>query len=301
MTATPTAHRHRSPGWVPALDLKPPQLSGWDALTTAPRLLRTSVDALRILKEAVAGDAGSRPVWSGGGRLHVAVRGVDPDRVDAFAADLEIRVSQLPGVAWADFDTGCGRLVVAGLSSAGPDEGTVLATVQAAETAAGAAGPFAALVAEHPADRLGAARYIVEVAADVAAITAAAAGTLLRLPNQWLPIDLTAVIGLIQNQDRLRGPLERRFGITQTDTVLSVAGAAAQGLHQRVLTPAVDLVYRVLLIRQENSRAATFEQVEPSLYGTARHARRARRGKTNPPNGRSRCPRDLSSATATLP
>lgn len=128
------------------------------------------------------------------------------------------------------------REAVAGVSSAGPDEDTVLAAVEAVEAAA-------------------------------------AAGIVLRLPNRWLPVDPGAVIGLIQNQDRLRGPLERRFGLTHTDAVLSVASAAVHGLHQRMLAPAVDLVHRVLLVRQEDSRTAAFAQVEPSLYATAPTAR----------------------------
>ena len=32
-------------------------------------------------------------MWAGGGQLHVAVHGVDPDRLDAFAADLKARVT----------------------------------------------------------------------------------------------------------------------------------------------------------------------------------------------------------------
>jgi magnesium-transporting ATPase (P-type) len=107
------------------------------------------------------------PGWTGGRHLHVAVHGVDPDHIDAFAADLETRVGQLLGVAWAALDTGCSRLVVAGESFAGPDKDAVLAALKTAEAAAGASGPFATLVAEHPADRIGAARYTLEVAADV--------------------------------------------------------------------------------------------------------------------------------------
>lgn len=269
----PTANNHRPPVQRPALGLRPPQLPGWSAVAAAARLLRAPLDALQTLREAAAGHGHSRAVWAGGGHLHVAVHGVDPDRLDAFAADLKARAGRLPGVAWAALDTGCGRLVVAGASSAGPDEDAVLAAVEAAEAAAGASGPFAALVAEHPADRIGAARYTLEAAADVAAITAAVAGAVLRLPNQWLPVDPAAVIGHIQSQDRFRVPLERRFGATRIEAVLSVASAASHGLHQRTLAPAVDLVKRVLLVRQEDSRAATFAQVEPSLYATAPTAR----------------------------
>lgn len=268
----PTANNHRPPVQPPAPGPRSPQLPGWSAVSAAARLLCAPVDALQTLRKA-AGHGHSRAVWAGGGHLHVAVHGVDPDRVDAFAADLKARVGRLPAVAWAALDTGCGRLVVAGASSAGPDEDAVLAAVEAAEAAAGAAGPFAALVAEHPADRIGAARYTLEAAADVAAITAAVAGAVLRLPNRWLLVDPAAVIGHIQSQDRLRVPLERRFGATRVEAVLSVASAASHGLHQRTLAPAVDLVKRFLLVRQEDSRAATFAQVEPSLYATAPTAR----------------------------
>jgi len=223
---------------------------------------------MRILRTA-AGQGGTRQVQAGGGRLHVAVHGVNPDHLDAFAVDLEARAGCLPGVAWAAFDAGCGRLVVAGVSSAGPDEGAVVAAVEAAEATAGASGSFAGFVAEHPADRIGTARHTLEATADVAAIITAATGAasaVLRLPQRWVPVDLGAVIGLIQNQDRLRGPLERRFGTSRTDAALSMAGAAAHGLRQRMLAPSVDLVQRVLLVRQEDSRAATFIQLEPALY-----------------------------------
>jgi len=260
-----TANGHRSPVRPPAAGLRTLRLPGLDA---AARLVGAPAEAMRILRTA-AGHGGTRPVQAVGGRLHVAVHGVDPDQLDAFVVDLEARAGCLPGVAWAAFDAGCGRLVVAGVSSAGPDEGAVVAAVEAAEATAGASGSFAGFVAEHPADRIGTARHTLEATADVAAIITAAAGaasTVLRLPQRWVPVDLGAVIGLIQNQDRLRGPLERRFGTSRTDAALSMAGAAAHGLRQRMLAPSVDLVQRVLLVRQEDSRAATFIQLEPALY-----------------------------------
>jgi magnesium-transporting ATPase (P-type) len=260
-----TANGHRSPVRLPAAGLRTPRLPG---LAAAARLVGAPAEAMRILREA-AGQGGTRPVWAGGGRLHVAVHGVDPERLDAFVVDLEARAGCLPGVAWAALDAGCGRLVIAGVSSAGPDEDAVIAAVEAAEVAAGASGSFAAFVAEHPADRIGAARHTLEATADVAAIITAAAGaasSVLRLPQRWQPVDLGAVIGLIQNQDRLRGPLERRFGTIRTDATLSMAGAVAHGLRQRMLAPSVDLVQRVLLVRQEDSRAATFSRLEPTLY-----------------------------------
>jgi calcium-translocating P-type ATPase len=268
----PTANGHRAPVVPPEFELsvppRPRRRAGGRALAAASRLVGAPVDALRILREAGAGHGGRRAVWAGDGRLHVTVHGVQPDHLDAFTADLEARAGALAGVDWAALDTGCGRLVVAGASPAGPDEAAVLAVVEAAETAAGASGPFAGVIAEHPADRIGAARYTLEAAADVAAVTAAAAGAVLGLPRRWLPVDLGAITGLISNQGRLRGPLERRFGVVPTDVALSVASAAAHGLHQRMLAPAVDLAHRALLVRQEDSRAATFTQVEPALYAT---------------------------------
>ncbi|WP_157172530.1 cation-translocating P-type ATPase [Nocardia pneumoniae] len=239
------------------------------------RVPQFAVDALRapaaaadvlhtVLSDAVGH---ARAVWSGGDRLHVAVRGPAPDRMEAFAVDLTARVGRLPGVAWAGLDAGCGRLVVAAESPDALDAAAIIAAVEEAETAA--AGPFTAAVATHPTDRTAAAWYTVAAVADLAAVGVATVGTLRRLPGRLTPIELAPVIAFVQNQERLRAPLERRFGVTEVELALGIAAATAGALERQLLSPVVDLVHRVLLLRQERSRAQTFAQVEPVLYATA--------------------------------
>ncbi|WP_405182264.1 cation-transporting P-type ATPase [Nocardia sp. NBC_01377] len=236
-------------------------------LEKALRIPMAAADALHT----VLSDAAGRPraVWSGGGRVHVAVRGPAPERIEAFAAELAERVGRVSGVAWACLDTGCGRLVVAGESSDELDEAAIVAAVEVAEAAVGAEGPFTAAVTAHPTDRAAVAWYSVAVVADVAAIGVGAVRSLLRLPGRSAPIELAPVIAFVQNQERLRGPLERRFGAVEVDLLLGFAATTAAAMERQLLSPAVDLVHRVLLLRQEHSRAQTFAQVEPVLYATA--------------------------------
>ncbi|MGV9616263.1 cation-translocating P-type ATPase [Nocardia xishanensis] len=242
--------------------------------TVAGYALRAPAAAVDALHSVVSDAAGhSRAIWSGGDRLHVAVRGPAPDRLEAFAVDLSARVGRLPGVAWVGLDTGCGRLVVAEESPASVDEAAVIAAVEQAEADADAEGPFTAARTVHPTDRAAAAWYTVAALADVAAAGLATVGVMLRLPGRSTPIGLTPVIAFVQNQERLRGPLERRFGVTEVDLALGIAAATSSALERQLLSPVVDLVHRVLLLRQERSRAQTFAHVEPVLYAAAPPAR----------------------------
>ncbi|MGE0297365.1 MAG: HAD-IC family P-type ATPase, partial [Pseudonocardia sp.] len=222
------------------------------------------VGALRVLRDTLL--PGARPVWSGPGRLHVAVRGVPTDALDGFAADLGERVGAVPGVQWAGLDQGCGRLVVAAEGDVGE---AVIAAVEAAEAAAGADGPFPTTVEDHPADRAGVARHALEAAADVAAVATAVTARALSLPARLLPIDPAPVLGLVASSERLRAPLEGVLGRPAVGTVLNIASAAVNGAEQRFVAPAVDLAHRVLLVRQEESRGATFDRLERRLYPQA--------------------------------
>ncbi|MGE3287025.1 MAG: HAD-IC family P-type ATPase, partial [Pseudonocardia sp.] len=234
------------------------------------------VNALRVLRDTVL--PGARPVWSGPGRLHVAVRGVAPEALDAFAADLGERVGAVPGVEWAGLDQGCGRLVVAVADGADRADGDadaaavragVLTAVEGAEAVAGADGPFPTSVEDHPADRAGVARHALEAVADVAAVATAVTARALSLPARLLPIDPAPVLGLVASSDRLRAPLESVLGKPAVGTALNIASAAVNGAEQRFVAPAVDLAHRVLLVRQEESRGATFDRLERRLYPQA--------------------------------
>ena len=115
------------------------------------RVLRAPAVALRAVTGARADDA--RAVWAHGGHVHIAVRGVA--RTDELARTLAARVGALPGVDWAGLDAGAGRLVAACAADA---VDAVVAEVAAVEAELGATGPFPALVDDHPADGLAAAR-----------------------------------------------------------------------------------------------------------------------------------------------
>ncbi|WP_051046844.1 cation-translocating P-type ATPase [Nocardia asiatica] len=238
--------------------------------TAAAGALRAPASAANALNTVLSEALGhARVVWSGDDRVHVAVHGPAPELLEAFATDLTARVGRLPGVAWARLDAGCGRLVVARRSSEAFDSAVIVAAVEEAETAADVEGPFTAAVATHPTDRTAAAWYAIAAVADVAAVGVAALGTLLRLPGRSTPIELAPVIAFVQNQERLRAPLQRRFGVTEVELALGIAAATAGALERQLLSPVVDLVHRVLLLRQERSRAQTFAQLEPVLYATA--------------------------------
>jgi hypothetical protein len=61
-----------------------------------------------------------------------------------------------------------------------------------------------------------------------------------------------------------------------------VAGAATAGVNRHVLSPATDLVHRVLLVRQEDARTRTFAELEPALYAQAPDGRTAERAGERP-------------------
>ncbi|WP_157229171.1 hypothetical protein [Nocardia brevicatena] len=235
------------------------------------RAPRAGVNALQTVLSDAVGHA--RAVWSAGDHLHVGVAGSAPDRLETFVADLTARVGRLPGVAWTGLDLGCGRLVVAGRSQGELDKAAVIAAVREAEVAADAAGPFTAADTEHPTDRTMPARYLVAAFIDVAAAATATIGSLLRLPGRPAQVELTLLIAFIQNQELLRGPLERRFGAAEADLALGIAAAAAGALERSPLGPVVDLTHRILLLRQERYRAETFTRTEPTLYASTPSAR----------------------------
>ena len=109
--------------------------------------------ALRTVTRARADD--SRAVWTRGGHVHVAVRGVGAERTAEYGQALAARVAALPGVEWAGLDTGAGRLVAACSAEAvngAAAVDAVVAAVAAVEAELGAHRPFPAMVDDHPAD-----------------------------------------------------------------------------------------------------------------------------------------------------
>ncbi|MBS4728473.1 cation-translocating P-type ATPase [Mycobacterium sp. SM1] len=203
----------------------------------------------------------------GDGRAWIEVRGLDgADGAELGRAVLEA-VRALPGVTSARLNYPLSRVVV-GLDDDHPPLGDLCRAVADAEKRAHRAltpvnGRRAARPEPLPGDGLLLATRMVTVGVHAAGLGAAMAGRALRWPR--FPNSVEAAVAVVSLQPRLRALLEDRIGKPATDTVLTLAMAAA---HTVTLSPAallVDLMTEMLKAAEYRAVAQAWDRHEPEL------------------------------------
>ena len=195
----------------------------------------------RLRSTAAALTTRRRRVWSGGERVHVEIRELDDEELDAFVARLEEPLLAHEGVHWVEAYPHLGRVVVAVDPGLGADD--VVAAVDAAEGALGVADrPFACPSLAHPADRERLVQDAARLGADLVGVGIGVSWRLVVPAPGTVRAVVGSVTAVINGVPRVRDTLCSRFDWPVTDITLSTLNSFTQGLAVGPLGPLTDLV-----------------------------------------------------------
>ncbi|MFD3502087.1 HAD-IC family P-type ATPase [Streptomyces sp. NPDC058678] len=192
-----------------------------------------------------------------------------PHRTEHLARRVAVALAEHPDVAFAYWDRGLARLVVAATEEAVSD--------RVAERAAELAEryglvPMAAddTVEEmdHPGDPASVRTVAEALAADVVGTAAAMAGSALRLPAS--PRLVTAMVTLLRENPRFRSWLRARLGNARMEVVLAAVNAAVHGAGHSPTSLLLDGVLRSCQLAEAVVRTAAFETVHDHLCAPGR-------------------------------
>ncbi|MDL5201470.1 cation-translocating P-type ATPase [Streptomyces sp. ALI-76-A] len=173
-----------------------------------------------------------------------------------------------PDVAFAYWDSGLGRLVVAAAEEAVSDE--VMERAAALAERHGLVPVDVDDVEEltHPGDPASVRTATLALGADALGIAAAVAGSALRLPPS--PRLVTATLTLLRENPRFRAWLRGRLGGPRMDVVLAAANAVVHGAGQTPTSLLLDGTLRGCQLTEALARTATFETVHDHLCAPGR-------------------------------
>src|SRR5262245_46059956 len=206
-----------------------------------------------------------RVVWSGDGRLHIAVRGIAREQGASLARAVEAALVGHAGVSWAAVKAPLGVVVVACSGDVRVSE--LIGIVERAEQDHPA-------VPESPADRPGALDRVPGAAAalafSVAGLSFAGASRVLRAVR--LPAELGSLVQFVDTQPRLRAAIERTAGADRADLLLAAANALGQSAAQGLSGLALDVVLRSGQLAEAVMQRDAWARSEPQLCGSQRRA-----------------------------
>jgi cation-transporting P-type ATPase I len=203
--------------------------------------------------------------WTGNGRAHIEVRGVQRPENAGAARDVEVRLRRLDGVSWAEVNAPTGRVVVQ-FDAERAQIADLVAVVEAVEDVHGLAGErFPPDQPDHPGDIEPLHRQLYAIGADVGGLGLSLVGRLAG--SNPLLSGVASVVSLVDATPALRRPLEGGLGPAAADLVLAAGNAVAQGLAHGPLGLVVDIVSRGLVLDELTTRRRLWEQREPALHG----------------------------------
>ncbi len=257
---------------------------------TAGSVARTCFEAgieaatlpLREGAKAVSGELSretlSRHCWRGEGRAWIEVRGLHgPGDTDLGRVVLDA-IRAHPGVTSASLNYPLSRVVV-GIDHPDTSLRDLCRVVDEAEKNCRSTQDTdqRASATSLPGDGVVVATRAVTLAANAAGLGVALTGRALRWPR--LPISVLAGVVAVDYQPRLRSLLEDRIGGPATDTVMTLAVAAAETLTQAPASLSVGLVMQSLKAAECRAGARAWRHHEPEL---ARHAHQPRPNPQSP-------------------
>ncbi|MDT0468400.1 cation-translocating P-type ATPase [Streptomyces gibsoniae] len=204
------------------------------------------------------------------GRAHVAVRGLregelPPARTRKLAQEVERRLAEVPGVAWAVANTVLGHVVVA--AATGYDAEDIVETVTEAVETIEEAHDIDLPLPDHPLSGRTSRRAGSAMALHMAAAPLAAAAVLVR--KAPLPSSVAALAPLVETMPRLRSLVERAVGTEYAGLLMAGLTALGQAGSGGLLGTGVDTVRHALRILEANAEQATWAAAEPRLAGSA--------------------------------
>lgn len=207
-----------------------------------------------------------RRVWANDERAHIEVRGLDGGdrtRLRRLGNSATTALGRMKGVRWAQVNAVTGQVLVA-FDERHVGVGTLLDTVRAVEKSYQTQEQdFSWSRPIHPGDSTPVAAAAAELTADLMAAAAATAQAAFRFSP--VPRQVRAVLAVLDLERGLRRGVKRRIGPLETDLVLSLADSVIHGLTQGIAAPAVDAVYRSMLLMEVWSRRRVWRRREPSL------------------------------------
>ncbi len=220
----------------------------------------------------------SRRCWRGESRAWIEVRGLDGARDGELGRAVLDAVRAHPGVTSASLNYPLSRVVV-GLRGRDVSLRDLCRIVEKAEQPEKLSRtkkkvPRTTL----PGDGVVAATRAVTVAANAAGLGVALAGRALHWPR--LPIGVLAGVVAVDYQPRLRRLIEDRIGGPATDTVLTLATAAAETVTMAPASLSVGLLMQSLKAAECRAEARAWREHEPEL---ARHADQPHTDALSPP------------------
>jgi magnesium-transporting ATPase (P-type) len=250
----------------------------------AQEALHIAAIPLREGARALTGDLPtetlSRRCWRGQDRAWIEVRGLDDANSDALGRAVLDGLRDHPGVTSASLNHPLSRVVV---TIGDPDASLreLCRVVDDAEKRCRSTNkaPATAL----PGDGVVAATRAATVAANAAGLGIALAGRALHWPR--LPIGVQAPIVAIDYQPWLRRLLEDRIGGPATDTVLTLAMAAAETVTLAPASLSVGLLMQSMKAAECRAEARAWRRHEPEL---ARHADQPPTDASSPREPRAR-------------
>ncbi|MFI9768828.1 HAD-IC family P-type ATPase [Streptomyces sp. NPDC052415] len=249
-------------GAVPAVSAAAGAAAG-----TARAGVRSADAVVRMTRVARNALPGGDAHWRSGKRAHLALRAAsDRVRREGGTAQAARRVAAAladhPEVAYAYWDGGLARLVVAATDEALTDRVVEKATALAERHGLGQ-GDESIEDITHPGDpggiRIAAAALLADALGTGAAVTAYA----LRLPPS--PRFVTAAVTLLRENPRFRGWLRDRYGRDRTDLILAAVNAATHGAGQTPTSLLLDATLRSFQLAETMARAAAFDTVHDRL------------------------------------
>ncbi|KWW98725.1 ATPase [Carbonactinospora thermoautotrophica] len=225
-------------------------------------LVSQAADRLPVTR-ALQGAARGRRDWAGDGRAHLEVRGMHRPDSDEAVHELEQRLGTVAGVHRVEVNRTLGRVAVTyDKTRVALDELVHLVGEIEREYELTEAPPLPDGF-EHPADSAPLARRAIGLGTSAVGLGLAFGGRLMRLTP--LPIAVPTLLALADSTPRIRGRLERQLGVTTTDLLFGLGGAATQAFAQQPIGLLLDTFQRVSLYAEARARRRTWERREPEL------------------------------------
>ncbi|WP_083341731.1 cation-translocating P-type ATPase [Mycobacterium talmoniae] len=230
---------------------------------------------VREATKALSGDSPGSPLsrrcWRGHNRAWIEVRGLSGPGGRELGPVVLDAVRAHPGVTTAQLNYPLSRVVV-GIDDVRTSLRDLVRVVADAEKRPRAVADDEAerrpgRAPSLPGDGLELAARAVTLGANAAGLGVALVGRALRLPG--LPVSVEAAAVAVDYQPRLRRLLEERLGTAATDTVLTLAMAAAHTVNLAPASLAVDVLMETLKTAEARAEARAWRRHEPAL---ARHA-----------------------------
>ena len=210
--------------------------------------------------------ARARRSWVGRTRAHIELRDLSQSELTLFADCVKPAFTELTRVRSVELNAALGRLIVA-FDDDAYTLAELLDVVEQAERTAGVENArFKDVMWEHPADSESIERLLVGLCADA---LGAAAGLGLKfspLPASRIAGTLGSLFSIAQSTQRLRKPLDERFGPQRSDLMLDLAAAAANATAQRPGSAVVELAHKASRLGEAQARRRIWEQREQELF-----------------------------------